>query len=661
MLQFDLRLTQLIPSSAPTTLERWEGKDDGHCFCMQGHGCDPHWKWRRRTESNFLCADATIDRQRSPSTRYHWLDRFYAFILPPVTKWDGARFLTLAVDPWARYPLRIEYENGIHVDHAQQQQVDKMYNYSDNTVCEIQPTPIEDRNKIFGPSEQSHAFLPLLPLVIRYTANFFIDIIPPKFLPATYEGTLTLCAIIINMVSFVIAALSLYDLTIYLLLADRLNNLVRRKQQNNIDDGGSTLPENDMMASQEHLLAKTAARIFCINPAGVFFTAVYSESMFAMLTFTGHAIFARGQYCNDYLTIASADVHKHGMSLPKGSDRSYYWWRAKLYWLPSTLFWMLASFTRSNGSFTSIWLLIVGIAKCVSCCIRGITGMHTTKSTTIKVITLLLCHGVLASLVALPVLFHDWRGYNIHCQVTESQQQQQTLLSPWNHIIPEWCERYAAGTGCRFSLYAHVQRKYWNVGLFRYYEMKQIPNFLLALPLLTLSFTAVVVWIACSWRRHMTSERNTVHCSIGGVCIIAQTRALLRWTCLALAASTNESSPESGSQSTMLHQVLIGPKFLPHYAILAGFALVGTFLAHVQISTRLICSSCPAILWFFTSLLLLALDVGSGVQECRVNDNVDGASSLFPHASRVGRLLYPYFVLYNLLGVLLHVNFLPWT
>mgnify|MGYP002050440369 CR=1 FL=1 len=41
---------------------------------------------------------------------------------------------------------------------------------------------------------------------------------------------------------------------------------------------------------------------------------------------------------------------------------------------------------------------------------------------------------------------------------------------------PAWCRERVP------SIYAHVQRTYWNVGFLRYYELKQLPNFALAAP-----------------------------------------------------------------------------------------------------------------------------------------------------------------------------------
>lgn len=584
VLQFDLRLA--IPTS--TSFE--DGR--GQCYCLQGYSCDTEWISRRRISGSLACAGATSIQQdinnhdNKNSMRYMWLDRLYAFILPPVTKWDAARFLTLSVDPWARYPLIQTLKEDIIAGEDQQ-----TCNNNKDTSCEVPSTNHnqDDDGRYFASSEQAHAFLPFLPIAIRYTANFLMDSVPSSILPSTYEATAALSAIIINMFAFVIASISLYDLTLFILKKDALE----MKYNATKSSPKEIIEKHD--ASSIHTLATTAAQLFCFNPAGVFFTTAYSESIFAMLTFGGHAIVTRGQYYQCY------------MQKTRLTGASCWLW-ANLYWIPSTILWMLASFSRSNGTFSSIWWLLIGIAKCCSY-IQASKGKGNTIIVC-KVVSLLLVHVALASLVAMPVLYHDWQGYIYHC--TSSQ------LTNSSTITPAWCDKYE-----RFSLYAHVQRKHWNVGFLKYYEMKQIPNFILALPVLVLSFTAAALWIRHSWNRYINN---------GVTCL----KDALLWAFLALGASSSDlKSTGDGKVSLQL----LGPKFLSYYAILAGFAIVGAFLAHVQISTRLICSSCPAFYWFVSSLMI---DDGS-------------------RDKRVGMLLYFYFALYNIIGVIMHVNWLPWT
>lgn len=552
------------------------------CFCLQGHACDDVAIARRynpMTNGKYLCADDNDTKQR---IRYNWLDQFYSFILPPITKWDASRFLTLSVDPWARYSSQQTTYSDVE---------------DDTTTCNA--TAADEYNKTFDKSEQAHAFLPLFPLIIRFTTGLLIKSIPHNLLPSTYEATIAITAVIINMLAFAVAAVSLYDLTMFVSMR---NNLTTTKED-----------ETNIKTINYCEISKTTAELFCVNPAGVFFTSAYSESVFAMLTFAGHAIAARGMYYNASLKIRSAD--------PTESDNRLGSW----FWVLSTLLWALASYVRSNGTFSSIWWMLIGIGQCSS---YIYTAMSTNGNVSITVITAqcvltLCCYSILALVVAAPVFYHDKRGYRFHCVESNS--------SAFNN--PEWCIEEEDST--KFSLYAYVQRKHWNVGVLRYYELKQIPNFILAMPILILSFGAAACWIATSWKRHIA--RGGQGCKN---CI--NLKKLFWWAFQALSSSS--ASVDSISKASNTSQLLLGPSCLPYYAILAGFALVGTFVAHVQISTRLICSSCPALYWFVTMLIT------NEQQNDKQRENI-----LATHA------IWIYFGVYNILGIIMHVNWLPWT
>jgi hypothetical protein len=263
----------------------------------------------------------------------------------------------------------------------------------------------------------------------------------------------------------------------------------------------------------------------------------------------------------------------------------------------------------------------------------------------------------------------------------------------------------------RYNLYSHIQRKHWNVGLFRYWTIQQIPNFLLAGPILIISFLAVFQWIQSSWEQYKfqqlirtkKNKKNGTH-----------TRSLIRShtvrdvikfsfdvifraiTALqnfvtdppttyirkndnapirvddnedghdntkpkAPTIPTNTTSKLSNHQSsvsnevmkndsskmdidadTMAIRILTGsPQLLGHYAVLAATAILGLLIAHVQISTRMICSSCPALYWYITAQL--------------INDQNE--------TSKLTRSDYivVWFVLYIVLSIVLHPNWLPWT
>jgi phosphatidylinositol glycan class V len=528
-------------------------------------------------ENDSKCADG--DNQAVEGLYY--LDGFYRFILPPVTRWDSARFLTLAVDPWARYP-----------NHWN----DRNETTDDSNIS------IEQDRVLFHASEQSHAFLPFFPLCIRYVAKFLIFLLPRSVLPSTFEATVAFSAILINMTAFAIAAVALYELTLYLMLGELL---LWEKRQQSLQKKEKGEPSTSIRGQECKTIAKMVAMAFCINPAGVFFTAAYSEAIFAMLNFTGYAIAAKGRYFAFKATFHPGDVSQNQAML------------ARWYPVPTNIVWALSSYTRSNGVIaTTAWWCFIGLG---TFCLRATSN---TNARFISCITQFLYHLFMGMTIFIPVLYHDYRGYNFHCAQKSS-------------IAPEWCD----STG-RFSLYAYVQRKHWNVGLFRYYELKQIPNFILAAPVLVISFWAAVRWIRMSWNRHnAVTTTHILPIKIWGWVFEAlKSSAVI--SSRGLVNKSNQFSLSSAENSAI--DLLLGSTLLPYYAILYGFALIGSVLAHVQISTRLICSSCPAFYWFVVRLYLQ----NNNWWICKLS---------------IQWWICFYFGLYNLLGVMMHVNWLPWT
>ena len=481
VLRFDLRLDQANP-----------------CFCLKGHDCDPF----RGKGLSHKRGDKTCAKHSRTVVANSRTIALYRFLLTPITKWDAARFLTLAADSNVRNPVQ----------------------------CRKKDKNCKDP---FRFSEQAHAFLPFFPLCIRATANVLLRWLPTSVLPPTYEGVLALAACMLNAACFTLATLALFDLT--------------------------------AQVSGSENIAQAVSLVFIINPATIFFSTAYSESLFAMLTFGGYALAAR-----------------------------------RLTWL-AVLPWMAASYTRSNGTMNAAWLIV-----------RGLASMIHRRQSLWQLISSLFYHLILASMVAFPVRYHDIEGYQRHCKT----------LNPTKNKRPTWCsDDHDSVTG--FSLYAWTQRHHWNVGLFRYYQWKQIPNFLLAAPILGLGIWGVYLWTYNSVKEYNKGKPVSL-------------RVWMPWAIHSLQQSVSiQNYSSSMTKKREMEQLVTNPLLLGYYAVLAAACFVGLTVAHVQISTRLICSSCPAILWFMTDRVL--------------------------KQDLMSRAVLTYCALYILLGLIMHVNFLPWT
>lgn len=235
--------------------------------------------------------------------------------------------------------------------------------------------------------ENTLAFFPLYPYVI-----WLLTIIIPG-----HPNTLfVVVAVIFNNIVFVFTAMVLFHLTLRI--------------YKNIE------------------IAYNSAVLFCFNPASIFFSAPYSESLFAFTTFYG------------MYHIAHENIWK------------------------STLLFCFSVLNRSNGLLNAGFLLYS--------IIQSVVKKRKTFKYFIGICFIFICF----------ILFQLY-GYYKFCTLQEHSFDEKVinyaiannLVTPSNHSVPLWC-------GIRLP-YSYVQEKYWeNIGFLNYFQFKQIPNFLLASP-----------------------------------------------------------------------------------------------------------------------------------------------------------------------------------
>lgn len=114
------------------------------------------------------------------------------------------------------------------------------------------------------------------------------------------------------------------------------------------------------------------------------------------------------------------------------------------------------------------------------------------------------------------------------------------------------------------SIYNYVQAEYWNVGFFKYWELKQIPNFLLAFPMIWISVCAIYTYIKTDILKLLT---------FGAIC------------------------KEFNKKPQFLHPI-VSP-FIIYWAI---NTLILVFIANTQIITRALCSL-PVLYWYLNHKL----------------------------------------------------------
>jgi phosphatidylinositol glycan class V len=357
--------------------------------------------------------------------------------------------------------------------------------------------------------------------------------------------------------------------------------------------------------------ARSAAVLFTMNPASAFHSAGYTESVFSFFSFFGFWL----------LTFETASARN-----------------------AAALFFALGCFTRSNGVLNGLLLLHDFVTKVLpavgvvwpASAVPVANLFEALKKTKRKknlvcATAVFLCRCLVT---AAPLFLVQWFGYRTYC--TNGRTLNPGTLKP----NPKWCQVWRPFP----NIYAHVQREYWNVGFLKYYQAKQLPNFLLAAPALLVSCFAAWRWVQVylaslgdggERNGREVCEKTPWRGEVGKRNEKGARRRSAR------VEKRNENVQAFENQKSIRKDVswMLASSVRPYLWKWFLMATVSLLVMHVQVTTRFL-SVTPGVYWFIAKQGL------SGDQR-------------FAKTWRV--LAAAYFASFFFLGALLFPTFYPWT
>ncbi|ORX95224.1 mannosyltransferase [Basidiobolus meristosporus CBS 931.73] len=282
----------------------------------------------------------------------------------------------------------------------------------------------------------------------------------------------------------------------------------------------------------------------------------------------------------------------------------------KHFWSAAVV-WALGTSTRSNG-ITYAGFFIFDL------CIK-----NRTKSSRVYMAQVAKAVG-LSIVTMLGMMSFQLYGYVSYC-VNQNDPR-------------PWCEYRIP------SIYSFVQEEYWNCGFLRYYEWKQIPNFLLAAPMVILSLSGIWCYAAHDWFRFFSvgikdrtsSKRYEGPYPVKTTKEHQHVRKAMNARPVMLSPirriSANTNPPKTAALEGLFYTDALLP-FIYLWGVLLAYC---TLAMHIQVITRFF-SCMPTVYWFAAHVL---------VQDPK-------------HHEMSIRLVLFYFITYGLTGIVLFSNFLP--
>ena len=371
--------------------------------------------------------------------------------------------------------------------------------------------------------EKVHAFGPGLPALIaavrRVTGLAWLDTpstLGGKDVVLHVRSSLLLAGTLVSLVAFVGAAVAMYELSRVVLKNEKQSYL--------------------------------AAVLFCFNPASIFMSAVYTESAFACFSFFGMLCFELG-----IETSLKKITSCRGVSFE---------------FLGVSLF-FAATAVRSNGIVLAGFIVYFFFKRylwfiCASNILR--VPNHPAVNATWELQRSLLGflkHATFLWMSTAPYFLVLEYARSLYC----NGHADTAVTSPDR----PWC--------ANSNIYAFVQKEYWSLGPFAYYEVKQIPNFLLACPAIGLSFGAAASYVK---RVHHRPECH------GKYPLIDRMTAFM-------GLNNREDSLDLPLVGYHSHRVAV------YVWYMMALTLFGMVVMHIQVVTRFLCASSPPLYWFVAS------------------------------------------------------------
>ncbi|CAK1581118.1 unnamed protein product [Parnassius mnemosyne] len=453
--------------------------------------------------------------------------------------------------------------------------------------------------------ENCLAFFPLFPLIVRYIAYILSSILGSIF---NFHSLLLISATIINLLLF-------------LKSADILHSLSLRVLRNECN-------------------AYKSAILYCVNPASIFFTAPYSETLFALMSF--YTMFK----CTESESMRFANIDMTS-ALPAG----------------------FSMITRSNGLVNLGFIFYTSFKNVIERTLPEIVYKYKTLKQRVMLPFLLLplftCSVALfITIIVALIPFMLVQLYNYFKFCIHNEHNLPEFLSNYEYILPG----SAASPWCNNSIplsYSYIQSHYWDVGFFKYYRLKQIPNFVLASPILFLILYHCLCFV----------KNNLRLCVRLGLKDSIFVYGYLN----KMPYRPKQYSKGFGANDPNMFVYVIHAMFLSIFCII---------FVHIQVSTRLLASSSPILYWICSTRINVGptqtsdqnainehfrrVSTGKRIPTHHLSiANLEGVENMYSKWRTFiiskqmpdfqSRFIQCYFIGYLVVGTVLFSNFYPWT